>query len=233
MVTKTTTIYLVRHAEAEGNVKEFFQGNINTQVTAQGRKQLEYLSERFREIPLDAVVSSPFDRALETAKAVNFHHNLEIRTAYRLREINGGDWEGRAWAELPALYPAELDLWRNRMWEFCAPKGEAMHEVYSRMREMLQRIAVEYAGMTVAVVSHGCALRNFLCWVEFNDITRLHDVGWADNTAVSLVTCAVTENARRWTLEFKNDASHLPEECSTLHQSQWCRYETAKEETAT
>ena len=44
-------IYLVRHAEAQGNVEEFFQGHIDTDVSEKGRKQLECLAERFKDIP--------------------------------------------------------------------------------------------------------------------------------------------------------------------------------------
>ena len=45
-------IYLVRHAEAQGNVEEFFQGHIDTDVSEKGRKQLECLAERFKDIPI-------------------------------------------------------------------------------------------------------------------------------------------------------------------------------------
>ena len=86
-----TTLYLVRHAEAEGNVREFFQGNTDTALTEKGRRQLDCLAERFRDVPLDAVYTSPFQRALQTAEAVNRHHGLPLHQEFALREINGGD----------------------------------------------------------------------------------------------------------------------------------------------
>lgn len=224
MVTK---IYLVRHAEAEGNVQEFFQGNIDTSLTEKGLQQLECLAERFRGISFDVLYSSPFLRAKKTAEAVNRYHGLALHTDYALREINGGDWEGRTWKELPALYPDEYKMWTEKMWAFCAPDGDEMTGVYARMQEALTDIAEKYAGKTVAVVSHGCALRNFLAFVEFQRIEGLPDVGWSDNTAVSLVEYDC--DARTWKLIFKNDSSHLPPELSTLRNSAWNRYE--KDET--
>ena len=222
-----TQIYLIRHAEAEGNVKEFFQGNVDTPLTEKGEQQLECLVQRFAEIPLDAIYTSPFQRAKLTAEAVGRGRALSIEPEYELREINGGEWEGRTWAEIPRLFPRQYELWTHKMWLFAAPHGDTMTDVYYRMQETMKRIAEENAGKTVAVISHGCAVRNFLAAVEFGNISGLADVGWADNTAVSLVEY---DNARdKWTLIFKNDSSHLPPELSTLRKSQWSKYEEGAE----
>lgn len=223
-----TRMYLVRHAEAEGNANEFFQGCTQTQLTEKGKQQLAYLSHRFGEIPLDAIYTSPYLRAKQTAMAVNRYHNLPIYEEYALHEINGGDWEGKPWCALPDAFPAEYGLWTGEMWRFQAPNGESMSNVWHRITKTISHIAHEHPGQTVAIVSHGCALRNFLCFVEFCNIERLADAGWADNTAVSLVEY---DTDTGWKLIFKNDTSHLPAEYSTLRRSQWCRYETAKEET--
>lgn len=221
-----TTIYLVRHAEAEGNVQEFFQGNLNTMITPKGERQLLELAERFKDISLDAVYVSPFQRAVQTAEAVNRYHQLPLQKKVALREIGGGDWEGKTWAELPTLFPQAYQKWTQEMWAFQAPHGEAMTDVWHRMEVALTAIAKQHFGQSIAVVSHGCALRNFLCLVEYGDIMRLHDVGWSDNTAVS---CVSYEENAGWELIFKNDSSHLSPENSTLRNSNWCKYDTEKE----
>jgi len=217
-----TTVYLVRHAEAEGNAKEFFQGNIDTLLTEKGLKQLDFLADRFRDIPLDAIYTSPYARARQTAEAVNRYHRLTLIPDERLREINAGDWERRKWADLPTLFPAEYALWTQKMYDFIAPNGDRMTDVYTRMRDTVTEIAQANPGKTIAVASHGCALRNFLCYVEFGDIKRLKDVGWADNTAVSL---AEFDPERGWHLVYKNHADHLPPEYSTLRTSKWSQYD--------
>ncbi|MBR6107441.1 MAG: histidine phosphatase family protein [Oscillospiraceae bacterium] len=221
-----TRLYLVRHAEAEGNVREFFQGNIDTDLTEKGRAQLACLAERFRDVPLEAVYTSPFQRALQTAEAVNLHHGLELHKDFALREISGGCWEGKKWADLPQLYPQQYACWTQNMKQFHAPDGDAMTDVYNRMRVALTRIAAENPGRTIAVVSHGCALRNFLAFAESGCIEGLPDVGWSDNTAVSLVEYDCGSGA--WTLIYKNDSTHLPPALSTLRNSAWNRYEKEK-----
>lgn len=207
-----TTIYLIRHAEAEGNVVPFFQGSLDTALTEKGEQQLEYLAERFREIPLDAIYFSPYQRARMTAEAVNRYHNLNMIPEYDLRELNGGSWEGRRIPDLREEYPKEFQVWVEHMQDFQAPNGDAMTEVYDRMRGIMQKIADEKPGKTVAVFTHGCALRNFLGFVESGSIAGLPAVGWGDNTAVSLVEY---DTGSGWKLIYKNDSSHLPQNAHT------------------
>lgn len=209
MVTK---VYLIRHAEAEGNLVPFFQGSLDTALTENGKRQLEFLAERFQHIPLDAIYFSPFQRAQMTAEAVNRYHGLTMIPENDLREINGGSWEGRKTTELHKDFPAEFQLWQKRMQDFQAPNGDAMTDVYARMHKIMQKIAQENSGRSVAVFTHGCALRNFLSFVEFGSINGIMDVGWGDNTAVSLIEY---EPDIGWRLVYKNDSSHLPQDAHT------------------
>lgn len=219
-----TKIYLVRHAEAMGNVEEFFQGQTDCELSEKGKKQLELLAERFRDIPIEAIYSSPLKRTIDTAEAVNKYHNLPMIRDEGLIEINGGVWEGKPWADLPKLYPVEHDLWQNKMQDFYVADGERMTEVFERMKNAVNRIAAENDGRTIAVVSHGCALRNFLCYAMGKPISALKDVGWSDNTAVSLVEY---ENGVPKII-FKNSNDHLTGELSTLSKSKWSSLENVE-----
>ena len=62
-----TTIYLIRHAEAEGNVYRVYQGQHDTLLTETGKLQAQALGERFRDVHVDAVYSSDLYRAAATA----------------------------------------------------------------------------------------------------------------------------------------------------------------------
>ncbi|MCI7767472.1 MAG: histidine phosphatase family protein [Oscillospiraceae bacterium] len=212
-------IYLVRHAEAEGNVKEFFQGRIDTEVSQKGRLQLDRLAERFRDIPIEAIYSSPLRRAFTTAEAVNRYHGLPIITDSELMEINGGDWEGVKWAELPQKFPAELRLWKEEINNFTAPNGESTKQVYDRMKAAMKHIASENQGRTIAVISHGMAIKAYLNCAEGREWENYSDPGWADNTAVSLIEYSDGLVPR---IIFKNDDSHLDNGLSTLAVSKWC-----------
>ena len=59
-----TRIYIVRHAEAEGNLYRRIHGQYDSLVTPLGYRQIEALSRRFQDIPVDAVYSSDLYRTL-------------------------------------------------------------------------------------------------------------------------------------------------------------------------
>ncbi len=88
-----------------------FQGRSNLGLSAEGRAQLPQLAERFRNIPLEAVYSSPLQRAVQTAEAVSHYHHLPIQTEEDLSEIYAGEWELKRFSDLPILYPEHWRLW--------------------------------------------------------------------------------------------------------------------------
>lgn len=213
-----TTIYLIRHCEAAGNIQRVFQGHMDADITPNGALQLDHLAERFKDVSLDAIYSSPLLRARRTAEAVNRHHHLPIQTDDRLMEINGGVWEGKPWASLPARCPLQSRKWLKKPWDFHPRKGEAMRQVYARMGAALSDIAAAHPGQAVAVASHGCAIRNALCWAKGWPIERLNDEGWCDNTAVSVLEF---DEAGRVRVVSENDNSHLSGEVSTFAKQTW------------
>ena len=76
---------------------------------------------------------------------------------------------------------------------FAIEKGESMQQVFDRMRDAVLLLAARHPGKTVLLASHGCAIRNLLCWAHGWPIERLNDVNChqlavralADNRAFS------------------------------------------------
>ena len=87
-----TTIYLIRHAEAEGNLYRRIHGWYDALITDNGFLQIKALEERFRDIPVDVVYSSDLYRTMTTARAIYKAKGLELHTDPELREIYMGDW---------------------------------------------------------------------------------------------------------------------------------------------
>ena len=83
-------IYLIRHCEAEGQPAE-------APLTDNGFKQANHLSEFFRDIPIDRIISSPYMRAVQTVEPLAKRMNLEIEknellTERVLSNQNLSDW---------------------------------------------------------------------------------------------------------------------------------------------
>ena len=83
-----TTVYLIRHAEAEGNVYRRCHGQYDSLLTPRAYEQLPYLAKRFENVPLDAVYASDLFRARTTAKAVAAPHGMNVEIRPVLREID-------------------------------------------------------------------------------------------------------------------------------------------------
>ena len=217
-----TTIYMIRHAEAEGNLYRIVQGQLNSYVTARGKRQIAALAERFKDVHLDALYSSDLRRTLTTAGAITKYHDLTVQQTPRLREINLGVCEGMSFGEMYKFDPVQMDNFNNDPGSWEAPKAESFAECTTRMYSVVTEIAVENPGKTVAVVSHGMAIRSLLAAilnVESRDIPSLPH---GDNTAVSKL---IYDNGR-FTVEYYNDNSHLPPELSTFARQSWWKPET-------
>ncbi len=212
-------LYLIRHCETKGNRVKCFQGRIDTDISEAGAVQLEHLGRRFAEVPLTAVRTSPLLRAYRTAEAVSAPHGLTPQIDKRLIEICGGIWEGKPWADLPALDPEQSRRWVKEPWNFCAEGGEPMRSVYDRMREAILDAGEAFDGGCAALVSHGCAVRNGLCFAMGLPPEGLNEVPWCDNTAVC---CLEVEHGRVCVL-YANDSSHLPNPPSAAEKSSWWR----------
>ena len=200
-----TKIYLIRHTHAEGNACHMMQGFWDGGVTELGKRQVQALAERFRDLPVDAVYASDLYRARYTAAAIAGPHGLPLHTDPELRELNIGPWETRFYADLRREDPERMNAFLRDPEHFELPGAETFAQVGERMCRAMERIARRHEGQTVAVVSHGASIRCFLwkaCGLPIRDIERLPLMR---NTAV---TTLAWEDGRFRLLEL-NDYSHI------------------------
>ena len=215
-----TTIYLIRHAEAEGNLYRRIHGDYNSLVTENGRVQIEALRRRFADVPVDAVWSSDRYRTMATAQSVCAPKGLPLHTDPDLREIDMGTWEDRPWGEKGYMEHDELARFDAMEPDWHAPGGESRVQVGARMMRAMRRIAQSCPDGTVAVFSHGTSIGHFVA-----DARGLTPDQWkdkfvhADNTAV---TCLAWDGTR-FAVIYEGDNSHLGEDCSTLAKQNWWR----------
>lgn len=213
-----TTVYLIRHAEAEGNVYRRCHGQYNSLLTPRAYQQLPCLAKRFSTVPLDIVYASDLFRARRTAQAVAEPHNLSVQIYPALREVDMGDWEDLPWAELARHWTEEHILWKTKPWEYAPPHGESTIQAGQRMLNGVKEIVREHEGKTIAVVTHGSAIRGALTLAHGWTPEQMSNIGWGDNTCVARLDFDTPEQI---TVVYENDASHLPEELSTFSAIGW------------
>ena len=221
----TTKIFLVRHAEAEGNLFRVAHGQYDSTITPQGYRQLSYLRERFKGEHLDAVYGSDLTRTHTTASALYVPRNLEFKPLPLLREIKLGIWEQMTWGEIQRMdkqmyidFNKRPDLWH-------VEGAETFPEVRERLLAGIRQIAAENPGAAVAAASHGAALRTLLGTLQGMSLEEIGQTGHGDNTAVSLLEV----NGDDIRVIFRDDASHLPAAVSTFRRQSWHKDDAATE----
>jgi probable phosphoglycerate mutase len=209
-----TKLYLIRHAEAEGNLFRRMHGQYNSRLTEIGLRQVKLLAKRLAEIPFDAVYTSDLCRTRQTAEAVTATHGLTARLDPRLREVAVGPWENRTFGDLELHEPEALEAFRHRPEEWRLDGAETWADYSARFAAALRDAAEAHPGGTVAVFSHGC--------VSSGGLHRIlgipHNSAGGDNTAVCLLRYA----DGRFSAEYLYDNSHLPAELSShARQRRW------------
>ncbi len=216
-----TQIYLIRHAEAEGNLYRRIHGWYNSLITENGYRQIAALADRFRNIKIDAVYASDLFRTMTTARAVYEPKGLPLYTNVSLREVHMGWWEDHPWGEIARIDREELALFNATSPDWKVEGGESLEEVRTRVAETLRSIAARHEGETVAVFCHGTAIRNTLAYFDGLSVAESAGLAHSDNTAVSLLEF----QGGQAKVIFRDDNSHLPEDISTLGRQKWWKSE--------
>ncbi|MEN8907114.1 MAG: histidine phosphatase family protein [Clostridiales bacterium] len=212
-----TRIILVRHAEAEGNYKRLFHGWSDGGITKKGHMQAVLAAEKLKEYKIDRIFSSPLLRTMQTAGYIAKIKNIQIKKDDRLKEINGGDWEGQRWDELSYKWPKEYDTWENKPHIHQMPNGESMNEFYSRIKSVIDDLVTNNKGENICVFTHGTVIKALMCYFYGYSLEKMIIVRWFDNTAISIVD--FSDNGIKVIVEGNDD--HLEDENKTVINQEW------------
>lgn len=157
-----TRLLLLRHGQTELSIGRRYSGRGNPALTEEGRRQAEaaarFLAERGG---VAAVITSPLERAYDTATAAAKALGVDVKVDDDLIETDFGAWEGLTFAEA-----AERDPDIHRRWlrdtSVEPPGGESFDAVAHRVRRARDRIVDEYGAATVLVVSHVTPIKTIL-----------------------------------------------------------------------
>ncbi len=152
-----TRLRFVRHAQTEANRESRWWGRGETPLTEEGRRQAAALALVMG--PLDAIVSSPSSRALDTATAVAVRQGLEVTIVDDLAEFDFGEWEGLTVNEIRSTDPNGFRrVFREGIDEPRGRTGETFVGTGRRIAHAAADLAAGGTG-TIGVFTHGGATR--------------------------------------------------------------------------
>jgi probable phosphoglycerate mutase len=180
-------ITLVRHGRTLANAGGLLQGRIDNPLDDVGRRQAQAAAAMIG--PVDAVITSPLVRAVETAGA--FASASGVVTDERWLELDYGDWDGRPVADVPA---DTWSRWRKDL-TFRPPGGESLDELGVRIRGALDDLVAVPPGDHVVVVTHVSPIKAAVAWA----LGVGDEVGWRTYLDTGSITRLRVEGRRALT----------------------------------
>lgn len=171
-----------------------------------GLRQAACIAERLRrEVPVDAVLSSPLARALTTARIIGDRLGHDPIVVPELVEMDFGTLEGatleRVLKEHPEFAARLLDADAD---DVAWPDGETRSGFNERVRAAFLAILSDYAAHRVVVVAHGGVIGTFLGGIE--------GLSPNDPTIYGVMNCSLTHlhvTPHDTVLHARNDVVHL------------------------
>lgn len=163
MSERPRRLVLWRHGRTAWNLEHRFQGKTDVPLDDMGKRQARAAAGLLAALHPQLIVSSDLSRARDTAQALADRTGLPISTDPRLRETDGGAWEGKRREELLVSDPDAYRAWLAG--EPLRPGGNGEHrsEVGARVKAAIDdAIKLTTAGRTAVVVTHGGAARSVL-----------------------------------------------------------------------
>lgn len=149
-----THIYYIRHARPNPGTHD----DATRELTEQGLRDRALVTRYLADKHIDAVLSSPYKRAVDTVAPFAAAAGLAIRCVpdFRERRVDSG-W-------IP-----DFDAFCRRQWadfDYKRSDGETLREVQRRNVRALRQVLAEYAGQSVAIGGHGTALCTLLNYYD-------------------------------------------------------------------
>ena len=173
-----TTITLVRHGESIGNQADerarqaraerldLDQRDADVELSPTGRDQADALGAWLDEATEDwrpsIVLTSPYQRAAETAERALSGGDIRAVPDERLRERDLGLFDGMTGVGIRAQYPEEA-VRRTKVGKFYyqPPNGESWADVVLRVRSLLDDLRHGYDGARVWMFTHQAVIMGF------------------------------------------------------------------------
>jgi probable phosphoglycerate mutase len=169
-----TMFVLVRHGLTDDVARALSGTATGVHLNGAGRAQAAATAACLTGLTLSAIVSSPLERARETARPIADHHGLEIESTPAIGELDFGGWTGQS---IQAL--SSDDGWRrfnSARSVTQPPSGELMLDVQRRAVGALLELRRRFPTGTVVVVSHGDVIRAILLYCLGMPIDFVHRI---------------------------------------------------------
>ena len=187
-------LLIVRHGRTVANASGLLQGRVDNPLDVVGRQQAHEISLALGTV--DIVVSSPLQRARETAEPLG----LPLRLDERWIELDYGEWDELPVTEITA---DQWTQWRSDS-TFAPPGGESLAELDQRVAEACNDLLAEAAELNVAVFTHVSPIKSAMAWA----LGVEEQISWRLQVGQAQISRIAVREGRPLLTSF-NETSHL------------------------
>jgi probable phosphoglycerate mutase len=179
-MSQTVELWLCRHGETDWNAVRRIQGQLDVPLNALGQAQAKKLAQALADHDFDEVVSSPLDRAHQTALPLAKTLSLPVVLDAAFAERHFGDLQGRSFDDMASIDPQAAAHWQARTPDFCPAGGESLLMLRERVGtglQMLANRALASGASRVICFTHGGVLDMVYRIAQGIDISLPRDWG--------------------------------------------------------
>ena len=202
-----TKVILVRHAETVGNIEHRLTGRHDYALTLHGTSTINQLTDYLKNIKIDAIYSSPSERAIKTVEGLANLNNLTVKCIENLSEMYFGIYDGWKWDDVNKVNPliSRMQLETNEI--MCIPDQETTHEVAERIYKQITFCAEENLGKAILIASQGVAIEAFLRKITGDTFNTKISEYSQHNGSINILT--YDSDLQKFDLLNLNDISYL------------------------
>lgn len=160
----TTEFIFVRHGETIGDAESRLHGRTDLPLSERGLRQAEDVAAHLSTWPeIHRLYASPLQRAATTAEVIGLRLALAPRVRDDLQEMDFGDFEGYAVADLQREAPELIaQMMDGTAGDAAFPNGESRRGFYQRVVRAIDDLRATEAGKRVVIVYHGGVISSAL-----------------------------------------------------------------------
>lgn len=161
-----TYIHLIRHGEVY-NPRKILYGRLpRFRLSDNGVRQAAETGQYLKDVPLQAVFSSPLLRARQTANEIlRFQPQLRLQISKLLNEVH---------TVFEGVPGEQIDRKRGDIYSEAGSGYEQPQDIFDRVQRFFNRVRRQYAGRHVAAVSHGDVVTFTALWAKGWALTPLN-----------------------------------------------------------
>lgn len=201
-----TTIYLVRHTQTVGNIEKRLTGRQDYELTDEGMKYVQKLTNKLKNIRFDVIYSSTSKRTSKTVQKIAILNDLPIIELDDLCEMYFGIYDGMKWEEVNKINPEIHKLHEQTNEIMNIPEQESTTEVAERMYKTISKIAKNNSEKNILICSHGVAIEAFLRKISGIPFIEKKQEYSQKNTSLNIITF---NDKELFKIQKMNDIEHL------------------------